>query len=123
MNKDIKTLLQSDICGFSSGSLSQNSIRLFSTLGYNTDRQDPFPQKTFAYFKESFLDGQTRFNEDKALVREWKTVDLLFQLTQEELSDGTTLFDTKKVDNTVIETYLFFAIELKKENYTRTALA
>lgn len=35
----------------------------------------------------------------------------------------TSLFDTKKVDSTVIETYLFFAIELSKEQYSRTELS
>ncbi len=33
------------------------------------------------------------------------------------------VFDTKRVDNTIIETYLFFAVELSKPTSPRTALA
>ncbi len=122
-NTEAKSAIQTAIKAFSEGNVSGNAVYLFKTLGYNTDRQSPFEEKTYAFFKDSFLDGETRFNEDKAFVREWKSVDLLFQLTQEEVSDGKSLFDTKKVDNTVIETYLFFAVELTKPDCTRTALA
>lgn len=121
--KEIKQAIQSALKGFSSGALTDKATDLFKTLGYNTERQNPFTRKSYAYFKESFLDGATRFKEDKALVKEWKSVDLLFQLTKDEVSGQKSIFDTKKVDNTIIETYLFFAIELEKAEYTRTALA
>ncbi|MFH2108540.1 MAG: N-6 DNA methylase [Chrysiogenia bacterium] len=122
-DKEVKLLIQSAIKSFASGNLSDQSISLFKTLGYNTERQNPFTQKTFVFFKESFLDGDSRFNENKALSKEWKSVDLLFQLTKDEVSDQKSLFAIKKVDNTIIETYLFFALELTKAEYTRTALA
>ncbi|HBM15389.1 MAG TPA: hypothetical protein DD381_03455 [Lentisphaeria bacterium] len=120
---DTKIAIQNALKAFSSGSLSDKAISLFTSLGYNTERHNPFDQKDYAFFKESFLEGNTRFNEEKALVKEWKSIDLLFQLTQEELSAQQSLFDTKKVNNTIIETYLFFAIELSKAEYSRTALA
>ncbi|MEZ4527950.1 MAG: hypothetical protein R2941_18715 [Desulfobacterales bacterium] len=72
---------------------------------------------------DSFLSSETRFRADRALASEWKSIDLLFQLTKEEVSDTKSLFDTKKVDNTIIEAYLFFCIELEKSAYSRTALA
>ncbi|MGK5092033.1 hypothetical protein WDW89_08490 [Deltaproteobacteria bacterium TL4] len=121
--------IQSTLKAFANKEVSQNALALFSTLGYNTERQNPFPQKTWSFFKDSFLDGNTRFHEEKALVKDWKAVDLLFQLTKEELSLQLGRFDTKRVKwegedkETVIETYLFFAIELSKIDYSRTALA
>jgi len=121
--QDIKLAIQSAINAFSSGNLTNKALLLFKTMGYNTDRQNPFPQKTYQFFKDSFLTENGRFNEEKALVKEWISVDLLFQLTKDEVSDEKSLFDTKKVNNTLIETYLFFVIELKKEEYSRTALA
>ncbi|MDO8281880.1 MAG: N-6 DNA methylase [Thermodesulfovibrionia bacterium] len=122
-DKEIKLAIQSAIISLATGSLTGQSISFFKTLGYKTERQNPFTHKTFAFFKESFLDSDSSFNEDKALVKEWKSVDLLFQLTKDEVSDTVSLFDTNKVDNTIIETYLFFALELKNPEYTRTALA
>ena len=122
-DKEVKLAIQSAIKSFAAGNLTDQAISLFKRIGYNTERQNPFTQKNFAFFKDSFLGGDSRFNEEKALVKEWKSVDLLFQLTRDEVSDQKSLFDTKKVDNTIIETYLFFALELTKFEYTRTALA
>lgn len=120
---ELKHSIESSIRAFLSGSISQNALNLFAKLGYKTDRQNPFIEKTYRFFKESFLEPDTSFNEAKARVDDWKSIDLLFQLTQEELSDQQILFDTKRVDNTIIETYLFFAIELIKTDYSRSALA
>lgn len=120
---ELKHSIESSIRAFLSGSISQNALNLFATLGYKTDRQNPFIEKTYRFFKDSFLEPDTSFNEAKARVDDWKSIDLLFQLTQEELFDQQTIFDTKRVDNTIIETYLFFAIELIKTDYSRSALA
>jgi len=48
---------------------------------------------------------------------------LLFQLSREEVSQQASLFDTKQVDKTIIETYLFFALELTGDEYNRTDLS
>jgi hypothetical protein len=120
---ELKHSIESSIKAFLSGSISQNALNLFAKLGYKTDRQNPFIEKTYRFFKESFLEPDTSFNEVKARVDDWKSIDLLFQLTQEELSDQQILFGTKRVDNTIIETYLFFVIELIKTDYSRGALA
>ena len=126
---EVKRLIQSAVQSFASNDLTGNAIRFFQTLGYNTDRQNPFPEKTFEFFKDSFLEGNQNFKEDKAQVKEWKSADLLFQLTRDELSGQKSLFSNGRVKwegedkETVMETYLFFALELTKPDYTRTALA
>ena len=123
MSIDLKIEIQNSLKRFLSGNLTENALNLFKTLGYKTDRQSPFSQKTFECFRDSFLDADSRFDEKKAFVSEWKSIDLLFQLSKEDLSSQSSLFDTKQVDQTVIETYLFFAIELEKSEYTRSSLA
>ncbi|MFH1422374.1 MAG: hypothetical protein ABIH42_06650 [Planctomycetota bacterium] len=119
IKKDIIFSLQS----FSGGNLTEHALKLFQALGYNTERQAPLHKPTFAEFKDSYIFATSKFNEAKALVQDWKYVDLLFQLSKEEVLKQTSLFDTKKVDRTVIETYLFFVIELSKEQYSRTQLS
>src|SRR4030042_6118666 len=94
---EIKNNIRNSVADFSSGSLTDKSIRLFTELGYNTERQNPFSQKTFRFFKESFLDGNTRFNEAKALVSEWKYIYLFFQLSDQEITKQATLFESIKV--------------------------
>lgn len=120
---DTKKLIQSALQSFKDGDLTQKSIGLFQALGYNTDRQNFFSEKTYRFFRESFFNDDTRFSEEKALVPEWKYIDLLFQLSKDEITPQHSLFDTKKVDRTIIETYLFFVIGLSKDNYNRTALS
>ena len=84
---NVKNEIQDLILKFSQGNLSENALTLFQALGYATDRQSPFAEKTFNCFKESYLDGQS-FREEKALVPDWKYVDLLFQLSGEEIKFG-----------------------------------
>lgn len=124
-NRSAKKDIQTAIKAFDSGSLTGNALHLFDALGYNTVRQAPFDKKTYAEFKDNYghAFAEKKFSEEKALAKEWKSVDLLFQLTKDEVSGQLSLFDTKQVDNTIIETYLFFAVELTKQEYTRTAIA
>ncbi|GJQ50708.1 MAG: type II restriction endonuclease [Candidatus Kuenenia stuttgartiensis] len=123
MAKDLRQKIKEAIQQFGAGNLSENALNLFQTLGYITERRAPLEKPAYIAFRDSFIDSQSRFNEDKALVKEWKYVDLLFQLSKEEVTRQLSLFDTKQVDRTVIETYLFFAIEMAEEHYTRTDLS
>jgi len=119
IKNDIKFSLQ----GFATSNLTSNALKLFQTLGYVTERQAPFHKKTKEEFADTFLSPEKKFDKAKAKFTEWKYVDLLFQLSKEEVLKQTSLFDTKKIDRTVIETYLFFAIKLSRENYSRTELS
>lgn len=118
---DLRYIIQSALAAFKSGSLSQNSITLFNALGYNTTRQQPFEQKTWAYFKEYYVSDN--FNSEIAKVSQWQSIDLLFQLSIDEVSDQQTLFGTHQVEQTIMESYLFFSLELKSTAYSRTELA
>ncbi len=120
---EIKFSIEKVIKAFSCGNLTENSLKLFQVLGYNTERQQPLPEKSFACFKEYYIDTVSSFNEEKALAKEWQQIDLLFQLTKEEVTGQNSLFDTTQVDRTIIEAYLFFCIELNDREYTRTALS
>lgn len=119
----IKTWIRDAVRAFSKGELTGNAFTLFETLGYNTHRRAPFARKTFQFFKESFLDVGSRFNEEKARIKDWKEVDLLFQVTNDDIGGQHGLFDTRKVERSVMESYLFFVIKLDDAAYTRTAFA
>ncbi|WP_052700456.1 hypothetical protein [Methylocucumis oryzae] len=115
--KDIENALKA----FSSNTLSYNAIHLFDTLGYNTIRRQPFEQKNYAYFEEYYLAANTHFNAEKAKVDQWQSIDLLFQLSQEEVNWSKTA--SAVFEKTIIESYLFFAIQLTAADYSRTDLA
>ena len=126
-DKDLKASIRNLIVDFSTNPVAQNTINLFDTLGYNTERRSHFFAKTYKSFKEEFLhDNDTRqpkFHEHKACVHDWKSIDILFQLTAEEIKSQIEHFDTKQVNDTIIESYLFLSLELTKTEYSRTKLA
>jgi len=120
--EQIKSNIKEALQSFAKGNLSEKSIELFEKLGYVTERRAPLNKPTFAEFKDTYI-GDKKFDEAKAKTKDWKYVDLLFQLSKEEVQKQASLFDTKQVDRTVIETYLFFAIELNHDEYSRTELS
>lgn len=111
---------------FSAGNLAENAQALFQTLGYQTDKAVRLEAPTPQAFVDSFAQGRT-FNLDNALLQDWQFVDLLFQITKDEITGSDQLrinFGSQaRVDNTIIESYLFFAVALTGGFYTRTQLA
>lgn len=120
---DIKRNIENAIKSFGEGNLSQNSLSLFESLGYNCTRRSPLHNHNYDDFRENFININSNFDAVRALTNEWIYVDLLFQLSKDEILTQTSLFDTKQVNNTIIETYLFFSIELKEKGYSRSALS
>ena len=112
---------------FQSGELSKNAVHLLGVLGYRSDNQiDLDSNHPDAFFAE--YDQQGTLNRDKLLSADWDSIDLLFQLTGDDLTLSNQRgwrFDSsvKQVDNTIIESYLFFALQLRNDNYTRTQLS
>ncbi|MBN1290264.1 MAG: N-6 DNA methylase, partial [Candidatus Latescibacteria bacterium] len=124
VNHDLKLRIKDSLGSFCYGNLSDNALNFFKTLGYNTDRQAPLSEKSFNEFKASYIENNVKpFNEDNANAQDWSYVDLLFQLSKDEIVEQISIFNTGRVDNTIIESYLFFVIELKEKQYTRTALS
>jgi adenine-specific DNA-methyltransferase len=121
-SEEFKSKIQEALQSFLKGNLTKNSLNLFEKLGYVTERRAPLFKPTFAEFKDTYIIDH-KFDEAKARAKEWVYVDLLFQLSKEEVSRQANLFDTKQVDKTIIETYLFFIIELNGDEYNRTDLS
>jgi len=123
MSLETKDKIQNALKDFSKGKFFDNSIGLFKALGYKTERQSKLSRNNYKGFLEEIPGASQNLNATKALTDNWLSIELLFQLTQTEMSRQSFLFDTGKVDNTIIEAYLFFAIELKEIDYTRTQLS
>jgi hypothetical protein len=58
-----------------------------------------------------------------ALQQHWLSADLLFQLTDEELSQSASLFKEDSVRTALLQSYVFIAIELMEDHYARGKLA
>lgn len=92
-------------------------------LGYDTSLRSKLSDNSYAGFDRVYVDGDEAFDPKKALAAEWTTVELLFQLTEEQMVKTIGLFGIEEVDKTIMESYIFVAIDLKGENYSRTKLA
>ena len=121
-----KMEIQRSLSNFTDGNLAENATQLLKVLGYESQRTLNRDANTVAAFLEDF-DAQGEINREKAHLHEWHTADFLFQLTAEEIQQHTqetiAFHENRGVDDTIYYSYLFLAIELKRDTYSRTALA
>lgn len=115
-----KLLLRDAVTRFSTQPLRAASLGLFASLGYQSDR-------TIAI--DSVDDFCTQFDptgllaHSRAQKSNWEAIELLFQLTDEELSRNATLFKDTSVRASLLQSYVFFAVELQPGDYARGKLA
>lgn len=126
--KGTKADIETRLRAFRSGALASNTVRLLDALGYRSDKTLDLESSTPDGLLRTV--GRTDFfNRERARPDEWKSVDFLFQITDEEIKAGGQAafgFDSSQVDvhsDRLIESYIFFAVELRGESYSRTVLA
>ena len=122
---DLRDSIQSCLQDFNSKPMRKAALTLLSTLGYHSDRtlilEGSKPQ--------AFLDlaqsqsSVTKFDPEKALFSDWKSADILFQLTDDDLAATSTLFKETDIKSGLLRSYLFFAIELTGSDYARGKLS
>ena len=112
---------------FADGNLADNAKHLLNTLGYRSERTMRLNPNTPERFLSAFnLENDPNFKPERALVAEWESVDLLFQLMEEHIRDNEQVdieFGGGGIDEARMESYLFFAIKLSGDHYTRTQLS
>ncbi|MCY4552860.1 MAG: Eco57I restriction-modification methylase domain-containing protein, partial [Candidatus Poribacteria bacterium] len=122
----ISTDIQRALNNFTDGEIHENATHLLNVLGYQSQRTLSRTENTVTAFLEDF-DRHKRMNRQKALLHEWQTADFLFQLTADEITQHTpetiVFHEDQGIDNTIYYSYLFLAIKLKGDTYSRTALA
>ncbi len=122
---DLRDNIRSALQAFTSQPLRQAALTLLDTLGYRSDRTLIFEGSK----PQAFLDlvqsqsTQLEFDPEKALFTDWKSSDVLFQLTDTDLSATSSLFKETDVKSGLLRSYLFFAIELKGTDYARGKLS
>lgn len=119
--------LRTALTDFNKLTLSQASVNLLTALGYKSDKTADFGSKPEQFIAAVEEATQSTFNRDKAHVSRWKQCAFLFQLTNDEipsLAIGQQAFSTNnKLARSLIESFVFLAIELHGEHWTRTELA
>ena len=122
-----KKAIEQALHEFASGDLSENAKKLFKELGYESERTRHLRPNTPERFLSVFtLEDDPDFNPERALLEEWESVDLLFQLMEEHIRNNDQVeidFGSGDIDDTRMESYLFFAIKLSGDQYSRTQLS
>jgi len=119
--------IKSSLAAFDNKNLANSALSLFETLGYKSSKRLPLKPNSPENFLTTFVGSHT-FNKESALFAEWQSIDFIFQLTDDEinaaLNSPKKLFSSEGVYNgAAINSYLFFALDLKDTSYSRTALA
>jgi len=123
-NSDIRQAIRTSLQAFENKSLREASLCLLETLGYKSDKTITVPDadpKAFLQLLDDHNPAVT-IDKDKALFDDWLKADVLFQLTDEELSNEVSLFKNESVNSGLLQSYLFFAIELRQRDYARGKL-
>jgi len=121
---DLRESIQSALAVVETAPLRESANRLLSTLGYSSDRTLKLANSNPKAFLD-FIRSQapnSQFSESKALFESWKSADLLFQLTDDELASSQSLFHETDIKPGLLRSYVFFAIELTGEGFARGKL-
>jgi adenine-specific DNA-methyltransferase len=123
---DLRQTIDERLRAFGQNELAGAALGLLDALGYRSERQIADIPLSADEFKNTYA-ADRPFNEDAALTGDWKSIDLLFQLTDEEVRQAVQmqmLFDSReRYDDAIIESFLFAAIDLQGESYPRQKLA
>ncbi len=116
--------IQAALNTFDTRQFRASNLALLNALGYSSDRTQAIPGADPQAFREiAESHSGKNLNADKAKFTDWKQADLLFQFTDEELSEHKGLFQDAAINASQTRSYLFFAIELSGPRYSRTDLA
>ncbi|MFH1028817.1 MAG: hypothetical protein V1791_12515, partial [Pseudomonadota bacterium] len=113
VSADIRPNIRSSLAGFATQPLSVAAREFFRALGYTSDRT--LPINSLDQLRE-ILDKGGYLTEGNAFLSHWRSVHLLFQLTQAEINASTsgqlTLGFAAPWEIKIISSYVFFAVDL-----------
>jgi len=121
--------VQAALKTFANTPLAKASATLLNSLGYTSDKIADFGSKPaeFVANLKQFSKAPAAFDEKKAQVAQWRSAHFIFQLTNDEIPSlmlGQRSFSTStEVLGQQIESFVFLAIELAGDDWSRTALA
>lgn len=119
--------LRATLTNFQKLPLGEAGAGLLASLGYKSDKTADFGSKPEQFVAAVEEATHSTFNRDKAHVSRWKQCAFLFQLTNDEipsLAAGQQSFSTDtRLARSLIESFVFLAIELQGESWSRTDLA
>ena len=119
--------LRAALTNFQKLPLAEAGAGILASLGYKSDKTADFGSKPEQFVAAVEEATHSTLSRDKAHVSRWKQCAFLFQLTNDEipsLAGGQQAFSTDtRLARSLIESFVFLAIELQDESWSRTDLA
>ena len=128
-NLECRQKVQQTLNAFATLPLPRAAIQLLDALGYSSDKTADLGTDAGAFLAgiETFRADLGPINRDKVKALQWQSCAFLFQLTNDEIPSlaigQTPLGADNKLARGQIESFVFLAIELKSEDWSRTQLA
>ncbi|MDP1811797.1 MAG: TaqI-like C-terminal specificity domain-containing protein [Sediminibacterium sp.] len=121
VEKESDKLIQIEeaIQSFNNKELYESSLTFFKSLDYQSNKTAQLSSTNYDGFIDSFNLSKNAINKDKALVSHWKYIEFIFQVADSEITRVQSLFDTGEVDSNEYQSFLFFTLQLKEDNYKR----
>ncbi len=119
--QQMKDKIAKSIQNLAAGDAAQKLEFLFQTLGYTTQRKFELDSNHPEDFIDTFGFGE--INQQRAILSQWKSVDFLFQLTEDEIKSNGQLGSFSNIDQNYLQSYIFLAVELRENDYTRSQLS
>ena len=94
---------------------------LLNALGYNSQRKEEVG--SVQEFLERFAPEDRLTEKQHSLFNQWNAVEIVFQFTADEIVSHPSLFEDPGFDYGRIESFLFVAVDMVDDNYSRTRLA
>jgi len=87
---DTRNAIKAALKAFTITPIAEAALSLLKSLGYHSDKRIVLHPNTSENFCETFVKDKP-FNLTKALTDKWQSVDLLFQLTDDEITSQAGL--------------------------------
>jgi len=119
-----KHAIKSALSAIPTGDFLEKSKDLLATMGYRSERTLELPG-TVHDFLEEFPPLNPNTRTEQEFRKHAESVKLIFQFTSDEITDDIQqkLFESDGFDKGNIKSFLFCAVELKDNDYSRTKYA
>ncbi len=117
MSEALKKQIEGTLLTFAALPLRDAATRVLNTLGYHSERTG------YPALDTEVANSLRAAAPDTLGWDTWEAFHLLFQITDEEINRQEMLFEPARLDNALMRSYIFVAVKLAGENWTRTELA
>ena len=121
MSEALKKQIKAQLLTFADSPLREAGTNLLNTLGYHS-RRTGNPGIDAERHRRLRQAARTANAADKLRLDDWNAFHFLFQITDDEMHAQQAMFESQTIDDALMQSYIFAALKLSGDAYTRTQL-